>query len=70
VGSTGMTPKMLDLFGSTSSSSEDEVAARVPHRKRPQKSPPKIARKSSDVSPTEGMSVRVHSIHLFYVLYI
>jgi hypothetical protein len=72
VGSAGMTPKMLDLFGSASSSSEDEAAApmRVPHRKRPRKSPPKIARKSSDVSPGEGMSVRVRSIHLFYVLYI
>jgi hypothetical protein len=72
VGSMGMTPKALDLFGSVSSASEDEVVApvHVPRQNRPQKSPPKTARKSSNVSPTKGSSVQGYSIHLFYVRYI
>jgi hypothetical protein len=72
VGSVGTTPKALDLFGSVSSASEDEAVApvHVPRRKRPQKSPLKTARKSSDVSPMKGSSVRGCSIHLFYVRYI
>jgi hypothetical protein len=39
-----VTPKVLDLFGSTSSTSENEAVAPtpVPHRKCPRKSTPKI----------------------------
>jgi hypothetical protein len=54
-----MTSNALDLFGSFSSTSEDETAgpALVLHRKCPQRSPLKISRKSSDVPPTKGASI-------------
>jgi hypothetical protein len=72
VSGTGTTPKALDLVGSVSSASEDEVVAPVhaPRRKCPQKSLPKTAQKSSDVLPAKGTSIRRRSIRLFYVRYI
>jgi hypothetical protein len=72
VSEAGATLKVLDLFGYVSSTSEGEVAAPtpVPRRKRPQKSPLKIAWKTSDVAPAKGTFVWMCSISLFYVRYI
>jgi hypothetical protein len=72
VSGVGTTLKALDLFGYASSASEDEAAtpAPVPRRKRPQKSPLKTVRKSFDVLPVKGTSVRRCSIRLLYVRYI
>jgi hypothetical protein len=68
VSGVGMTSKVLDLFRSTLSASEDEAAMHVlvPHQKRPQKSPPKSSRKSSDVPPEKGTSIQRYSIPFYF----
>jgi hypothetical protein len=65
----GTTPKVLDLFGSTSSSSEDEAIAPalVPHRKHRRKSPPKTFRMPYDVPPVKGTSIQRCSISFYFL---
>jgi hypothetical protein len=56
VSGAGKAPKALDLFGSGSSSSDDEAAASAPHQKCLWKSPPrKNIQKSSDAPTAGGM---------------
>jgi hypothetical protein len=63
-----MTSKVLDLFRSALSTSEDEAATHVlvPHQKHPQKSPPKSSQKSSDVPPKKGTSIQRYSIPFYF----
>jgi hypothetical protein len=67
VGGAGKAPKALDLFGSSSSASDDEVAVPVPCQNHLQKSaPPKTVQKSIDVPTTGGTLAQSFALRLSY----